>query len=559
MKRPSPRLLAGVIVVGIAVVLAGFLGWSAGPRYQGRSMGHWFPRIVWEGLAAESRIKERMESLQAAGPEVFPLLVAAAQVRDGRLARAFSEFRGRLPERAQRLCPIWVREEWIHGWVAGIVQEGLYREPMLRAYTNAYDSFPVALRHAISRATREVTVPRDPALRDLAVPLARRMLAETNHGLSLAGATELLAWARTDASLFPELVEACGKWPPGFVSISHAALSFVRSLAALGTNAAPFEPWLAEWARFGVPMERACAAATLPAIAPERHPWGPTMAAQLPHLGLAELAAIVPRYEDARLNPETRRGLLSAVASLLDPDDPAGLAMPPSRGPVPVSRPATNVVSLVLEFAKTSGTNAVVAAPYLARLARHPESEWSETSAEVLARLGPVAPATVPDMVSALTNAVAAPALVLLLASYGPEAGAALPRLREFMAGRLPEGVETLVAASPREQGGWWPERWTRTNTGPQIVPDIALRTGRTNEWPLPAELRGKTHLDWGGFRGSQRGFRMSPELMRRYGLVPKDTSDPGEPVPPVSLAELAAEAVRRIGVGEPGGAPRRD
>jgi hypothetical protein len=114
--------------------------------------------------------------------------------------------------------------------------------------------------------------------------------------------------------------------------------------------------------------------------------------------------------------------------------------------------------------------------------------------ARTLARIGPVAPETLPGLVAGLTNEITAAPVVLLLAAYGPAAGAAEPALRAIAEDRVrfpgdpgfelfprPEAVEhgfpdpADLAERPAE--GWPP---SRLRFGPALAVDLGL----TNVWP---------------------------------------------------------------------------
>ena len=64
----------------LALALLLLLPWPGdGPRYRGRSFGHWFPR--WEPMSHDW-LDERLTPLKQAGPEALPVLLAGLEATD---------------------------------------------------------------------------------------------------------------------------------------------------------------------------------------------------------------------------------------------------------------------------------------------------------------------------------------------------------------------------------------------------------------------------------------------------------------------------------------------
>jgi hypothetical protein len=166
--------------------------------------------------------------------------------------------------------------------------------------------------------------------------------------------------------------------------------------------------------------------------------------------GLAAMAAFVGAAQqdtdgvrtigDARLDD-----LYPIWISLLTQDPAAGDAAVggATEGPSASHRAASHWDYLRLSAAQAVqryGRNAVPAVPVLTRLLRDPDGAVREEASETLRRLGPVAPETLPQWVSALDDPWLLQYLVPLVGGYGPLASNAVPTLELVAAGQLPTG-----------------------------------------------------------------------------------------------------------------------
>ena len=93
--RPRHRRL---VVRGVcAILLLAGLAWlfrpEPGPRYLGRSVRYWFPRLLGQSEAEQKAMVERWEEFATATPEAWPLLVAAASTPDSPMADTYRAFR----------------------------------------------------------------------------------------------------------------------------------------------------------------------------------------------------------------------------------------------------------------------------------------------------------------------------------------------------------------------------------------------------------------------------------------------------------------------------------
>lgn len=514
--------------LGLAVVLLVWVSGNRGPRYQGHGVSYWFPRLGNHPLRSEP-----WQQLTNPAPEVLPLLVAAANQHDHRLARAYQWLHGKLAgNRLGQTLPSLQSAASVQREVAEI----LVRVPLTRAWsealTNHYEQFPEFVRQTALR-----TLANAPQHEEITAPLLLRLLTSTNDTLRYQAARDLLDLPQAGARALPTVVQAFASWPASKWTQDQGwpPQPIALRLAALGPRAGAAMPLLQQWSTSGIPALEASAVVALAAVDPERFPWKSTVLRALPTLGPPEISWILnPRHVDLARTRYDWPPLLEALAPLLELAPTGGARVPGM--PAALSTNAHRLLRLTLIDALTLlPTNAPGVAPYLPALLQDTETEKLRTAAAfVLARLGPIAPESIPRLLPGLTNAATAPALVLLLASYGARARVALPELRALAEGNLPLGSARQARASAalakfyqKQNRPPPPGRNFQMSREIPVSPVMAEMTGLTAYWPLPPEQQRRADLIWSA-------------------LDP--TAPPTEAmVQPVLLSRLAEEAVRHI------------
>lgn len=537
MRLQRRTLGLGIFGVLLAILLLGWAAREPGPRYQGRGVSYWFPRLGNNPLQAEP-----WQKLGEAGEEVMPLLVGAANLREGRLTRLYQRLQGRMPPPIQRLFPSLQSAESVQREVAQILVATPVSPEFCRALTNAFDHFPPFVQEQAIRWSAQANTQEE-----IVVPQLLRAMRSTNDALVLAAAETLLtlpgARVHELSNIFANLdARPLSVWTNGW---SPETLTVHLSL--LGTNGAAAIPWVNRWLTSSLPALRASATLTLPALAPERFPFVTTFLRELPTFGPAEIAwAIHPRWISVAQPRLPWPEFLGALAPLLDPTSATNARVPGM--PAALSFHAHQRLQLaLLGTLDAIGSEAAPAAPYLPALLTVPDApKPGKLAANLLAKIGPVAPGTIPRLLPGLTNADTAPPLVLLLAAYGPQAKIAVPVLTRLARGELEASPSIANRAMPevlRRYGSRPLPASLRASTSLPVWPELAYLTGLTNFWPLPPDLRDRSNLTW-----------IPPGRSAQVTVLDEDA--PGSSngfagsrlVPPVALSDLAAEALRHIG-----------
>ncbi len=527
MRRNWQRCL---LAAGLAIVAClAFNGWHRGPRYAGRPVGYWFPRFIREDPFDPSARWPRVEELAAGAPDAMPVLISAANQADGRFAAMYGRLKRVLPRVIGDRLPTWYPALEMRDDVDHVLKLACERADWLREFTNQFDQFPSRIQESSMRWMRGLR-----GREAIALPHLLRVLRGTNSALAMEAGQSLLVLPIWRADTVMEIVRGLEAIPETRWATSIVTTEITTELAAMGTNAAAAEPWMLRWLDSPIPQLRAQAAVTLPALAPERYPLKSTFLSQFPGLGLAEVdfALQESRIERTR-HTLAWLDLLNEMAPCLDSSNAARLDLPKSAGPIPmrVLLPLSEI--LLLAFDKL-GSNAAPALPYLiTRLSDARSLVLEGLAARLVARIGPIAPETIPRLLPGLTHAPTAPPLVLLFAAYGPAAKPAVPFLEAIASGgELQATPSDSLPPGMQKRYGLFPPP---SSPGYLVQASLAFDTGLTKYWPLPERLKGRTNLIW---RPGQTG-------VDRPGA-------PGFLVPPATLSELAREALRHISGPEP-------
>ncbi|MCC7377339.1 MAG: hypothetical protein IT581_21935 [Verrucomicrobiales bacterium] len=534
MRQHRPRTIALAMLGVLAVLGCGvWLLRDPGPEYQGKPVNHWFPRIQPRDEHARLEI---LSELARGGPEVLPLLVAAAKIQDGRLARRYQRWHHRLPEWISTRLPAMRYADSMQSEVAEVIWRMPESEPLCRALTNAMPQFSDFLQGQLvrwmSRASNNEAVV-DPCL--------LRVLNGAHDGTVIAAAQSLLALPRARTGEVATIIRVLGGRPESVWTNRWAPAPISIEIADLGPTAAEAEDWMRRWLVSSNSQLRACAAVTLPALSPARYPVVETFAGVLSGLTAGDIRMALNSYRVTRTRDDMDwLGLVIGLSPLLDPARSGTNELGGTT--VKLTSMARNaVVAGLVDVAEVLGPKAAPLASPLAKsfASLDPRSLGLKT-AMVLARIGPVAPGTIPDLIPGLEHVATAPTLVLLLAAYGKEAKAAIPRLREMAEGKLGFDAEVSSPISPalaRRYGlSRLPEGVLERGGVVAVWPYLAMQVGLTNSWPLPREAQGQARLEWTVPSGSSE-------------IVTPGVSAPDGPyrLPPLLLPDLAAEALRRI------------
>lgn len=139
MRQHRPRTIA-LAMLGVLAVL-GCGGWllrDPGPKYQGQAGES--PNLGFQPRDEHARL-EILSDLARGGPEVVPLLVAAAKIQDGRLARRYQRWHHRLAEWISTRLPAMRYADSMQSEVAEVIWRMPESEPLCRALTNAMPQF----------------------------------------------------------------------------------------------------------------------------------------------------------------------------------------------------------------------------------------------------------------------------------------------------------------------------------------------------------------------------------------------------------------------------------
>ncbi|MBL9137810.1 MAG: hypothetical protein JNK85_18215 [Verrucomicrobiales bacterium] len=529
--RPRP-LAAAVVVVLVFVMLGLWLRRDRGPRFQGQPVSHWFPRLV--AVDGEDRTPT-LAALSRGGPEVVPLLVAAANIQDGRLARRYQRWLPKLPELISKRLPTLRYSSSMQVEVAGIIWRMPVSEAICRAMTNALPEFPGFLQGQVvrwmARAVDHETI---------VGPCLLRVLNGTNDGAVMAAAQSLLLLPGTRSQEAGSIVRELAGRPESIWTNGWTPAPISMEIAVLGRRATGAEAWMLRWLASSNSQLRACATVTLPAVAPERFPLVDTFLGQVSGFNARDIRTVLDPHR--MLNTRETMDwsdLILTLAPFLDPSVPGTNEI---RGiSVTVGPTARNaLVHGLIDLIEPMGAEAATVRPVLVRaFAGMEPGTLGAKTARILARFGPVAPETIPDLLPGLDRLPTAPTMVLLLAAYGREAKSAIPRLRAMAAGQM--GFVDVVRPqfSPALARRYGLRSLPDALKGDGVVavwPDLALSVGLTNVWPIPSEARGVDRLVWAPASTSAESETSQDPLPEDAFLLP-----------PVSLSDLAAEALRRI------------
>lgn len=532
--RLRPRLLAAAAVLVVAAVVCGrWLTRDGGPTFRGEPVSHWFPRILPDENQDRSEV---LATLAKGGSEVVPLLVAAARIEDGRLARRYQRWQPRLPTLFSKRLPTLRYAASIQQEVAGVVWRMPVSEAVCHALTNALPELPEFLQGQVVRWMARATDHES-----IVGPCLLRALNGTHDALVIAAAQSMLRLPQARDQEAAMITRQLARRPDAFWTNRWAPSPITIEIAQLGVRAVGAEEWMRRWLASSNSQLRACAAVTLPLVAPERYSLVETLVRELPGLTAGDIRTALDAHRMA--NTLDSAEVLELTLALSPFLDPAVSETNLIRGiPVELQPPARNaLVYAVMDLVGYLGPEGAPMAPSLAKaFAGREKATFGPVAAKVLARLGPVAPETIPDLLTGLDHPATAPTLVLLLTAYGREARSAVPRLREMAAGKLGFVDATGPQLSPalaRRYGLRTLPDSLQADGVVVVWPELAWRVGLTHCWPIPEEARGSAQLEW----------TSASVLAEEETPVPSSRTK-AFPLPPVSLPELAAEALRRIG-----------
>ena len=534
-SRGSRWLVVGtLLLLGVAAVGLWRAGvWGAGPRYAGHPVGYWFPV---RGMSVEDWQEKRLPVLREAGPELAPVLVAAARAAESIAVDPYAQALARLPAELRSWFPSrlepWQEQERVRMALWAWLGQGAEH---LRAFTNVFASLPEEARIEALHSLRYRT-----NFAEILDPFWRRWAGQSNEPVIAAAAGLALLRPRVadDADL-ARAVRAFAELPAGEWARQRmmGARLLVFSCVPYTDRLGMAEPWLKGWLDTGAPPARAAATLLLPFIAPDRYPVAGTLAGALPGLGTAGLADLQgTRWFDRPEQRAVRRDFAVALAPYYLGDALASWEARWNSHPDPkiralLSAGPHDLPLRALNWVLELGPDAAPAAPYLTGFFGERSAE-AFRAAQGLARIGPIAPETIPALIPGLTNEVTVAPLVLLLAAYGPAARTALPALEALAAdttrfGRHPS-LESFGAAEAERLG---------------LPAPAAMRALRRTE-VTPAKLE---------FGPNLAHVTLLPHLWPRPGANPGASTGTNElPFERVSLARLAAGAVERIRNGRP-------
>jgi hypothetical protein len=507
--RPTHRRWIAAFVtlfVALAAVVGGRLvGSTAGPRFAGHSLRHWFPK--W-GVNHADWENSRLPLLLEGGPEVFPLLAAALHESDtpedlrlaGLVNSAPPPLRDWLPahwpalerkEAAAAALMQWLargdgeRLDHVLGHLDALPEDHQVEAVFSAAYTRRAD--PVVQRHL-----RRLLDPPAPPTTSAAAVFGLLRQPEPSDETLAAAATAL---RRLPPGVWSDRIGSGRTW------LSPRALVFALAphtdrLARL----API-PWLASCLATGTPPLRATAVSLLPFLDPGGYPVRSTVENALPGLGPTGVDSILGslRWFDQPAQASVRRQFVEVLAPLIfteladawdrrwaDSPDPYLRAQTAGRTRDPGERALYALHEL--------GPDAAAAAPYLTTYLSHPQAAMAFRAARCLARIGPCAPETIPALIPGLTNEVTAAPLVLLLAAYGPPARDAAPLLEALASDSIRFAARPTLDAFGKADAETYgfpapAELRTLRREGPltpfriAFTRNLAVQIGLTNIW----------------------------------------------------------------------------
>lgn len=526
--RKPPRV---VLALAAALALAGaglavFLAQSSQePSYQGRGATSWFPRWHLEFRWSEVTQQQDCRTLQDAGPEAMPMLAAASQVRDTAFTDAYRNARQSLPSYLTHYTLPRRRDPGaIEFAVTRVLERQVTRREPLAAFLRHWDRFPESIQHSSLAWFR--TTPRFP---DLLEPHLLTLLESTHPAIAQASALALVHYPSMTSGIAPRVLHGLARVPPSDLAPENAAQAaeLTLRLTQLGPDAREAVPWLERWLSSRHERLRALAAITLPAVAPDRFPLRPTLEAarastnrfSLAHaLDLARVRFTADRLPWVELVPLVARELreLRSPPPQVSPQQDQAIGMDQGEGPV--------TALVYLQFLGELGPGAAPAVPSI--IPWLDVFIYGQVAAQSLARIGPVAPDSIPDLTRHLGRLETAAEMVYLLGAYGNRAQSAIPAL-EALAEGASELTDTqpsrLVAATASIDGV---ERHIRVEARARpsdvSIPEHLITAARTGAPMPPLELP-------------------TPGNSARPIRYPKD---------PVGLDTFAREAIEKIRVG---------
>jgi hypothetical protein len=501
MKRTDPRgrwwrpgLIAGLSL------LAAFLAvrWASGPRYQGRGVNHWFSR--WDVAGeVDGREDPRLTELAAAGPEVVPLLVSALAVEDRLPGRLYNALREDLPRRVQIRMPRWRVADEVRSDAYGVLRKQFNRPDHLRAFTGLVGRLPT---WALEASCETLSI--HTGVVEVAEPHLRRLVRSAEPAVAVSAGVSWLWLADPPAARRDEVLAGLARQPDALFADRNSVPGplIASRLIHLGSGSASAEPWMVRWLQQSNHARlQVCGAMVLAAIAPDRYPLARTLPDLVPRMGSAGLRTLlslsVPRHGGR--HPQARV-VAEVMGPWLESARAAELAaawnrLPAEDGGRTEAEAARSIQLVAMRGLLPLGLEAMPLREHLLPLLRSADATVAWQAALGLARLGPVEPATIPDVLPGLTNGFAAPPLLLLLSAYGSDAASALPLLDALDASDAPDDGGTTAEASapgpldPASEGGL---HYGIARPPDQVSHGLAVMTGLTNVWPSISSVPGE-------------------------------------------------------------------
>lgn len=438
--RSHARIL-GKAIVAVGAAIAITMAWLAirsptGPSYRGKSAGYYFPR--WESRHAESDGESRWPD--DAGADAVPFLVQVLRTEDSPARKLFLRAWEKLPSRLGGCLPLPQDADSIRSDAFGRLLTIAHSTAGMVELAKRFDSLPVEVQEGYLNYFTEL-----PALSTHTVPLLKHTLESTNCSLKHTALSTLLALGSPSVEHLPRILQILEEDLEGDASADLPWAVYSRLLGRLGSDAKPATPLLLNLTKSAFCPTRINAGLALIRIEPGRQSFKDFFDREVASQGSTEVARFVEfLWHEAQIDTSPLRpeDALPVLQTLLDESYVTNLlwsatSTNTNRAHASAMASATRSIhQRAIVAVAAFGSNAAPAVPHLTPLLSHRAPEVRLAAARALQKIGPVAPASVPQLLSALPDGGLHEPLVELLGGYGLVASKAIPDLQAMTAGR---------------------------------------------------------------------------------------------------------------------------
>jgi HEAT repeat protein len=419
---------AGVAVVSLAVRS------PVGPTYRGKPAGYDFSR--WESNRSPSASEQRWP--EDAGADAVPLLVEVLRLQDGRVREFVIHAWGKLPGLARDRMAGPRPADAIRGEAFERLTTIVETRDGMAELSRNFFRLPTDCQEVFLRCFGSLD-----GLTNFTVPLLTAAFYQNQDQRRQAASLSLLELGLPAVEILPDIAR--------FLEQEHARAgqttlpwaSYCRLLGRIGPQAARARPLLHELKRNPDVKIRVEAGIALNRIEPYRQSLSDFLEREIIPQGreaVRQFFEFIWQESEAKPQSLPADDCLEVLVPLLDESAVREILTWRTAGANNEREAVNYLTTLHLQRTVAAigalGSKAAPAVSGLTPLLSHRECGVRLTAARALRRIGPIAPESIPALVSAMADGGLHQPLVELLGGYGPLAGKAIPDLQALAAGR---------------------------------------------------------------------------------------------------------------------------